>query len=351
MGVAGGSLVKESENELNRLLKAANVGCRELRWAAIEVACRAANTDCGLFFNLVKYNDRVFYSHVEPSPGCERLQFIRQFEGWEFLDLALMDPGTPESGDIGKFTATGSIQQIQNSHIYRQMAKPSGVIDVARLIAYHDNHFAGWLGVFRFEGQKPFSRSDLGRLSGITDLVASALEKACDLQGRAAGQHPIYLVTDEKGICVENTAPKVVERLYTKEVVARVASAISSGAFCTDGQPGFMFQHQVLKVLPMKGSAARRYLVQLKQGEPVVMSPFTVLTQMQRKVAELIAEGRTSASTANELGISEETVKSHLRLIYRRLGVSSRVELVKIFSFVNRQLSAKTERLKKSNRS
>jgi DNA-binding CsgD family transcriptional regulator/tetratricopeptide (TPR) repeat protein len=51
------------------------------------------------------------------------------------------------------------------------------------------------------------------------------------------------------------------------------------------------------------------------------------LTEAERRVAYLVANGHTNKSTAKSLGISINTVGTHLRSIYAKLGVQSRVQL------------------------
>ncbi|TSK05196.1 MAG: response regulator transcription factor [Geobacter sp.] len=51
------------------------------------------------------------------------------------------------------------------------------------------------------------------------------------------------------------------------------------------------------------------------------------LSPMERKVAELIAGGRTNLEIAAELGIVERTVKAHLTSIYGKLPAGNRLSL------------------------
>lgn len=51
------------------------------------------------------------------------------------------------------------------------------------------------------------------------------------------------------------------------------------------------------------------------------------LTDAERRVAVLIAEGHTNRSAAAELGLSVNTIGTHLRLVFTKLGVQSRVQL------------------------
>jgi LuxR family maltose regulon positive regulatory protein len=54
------------------------------------------------------------------------------------------------------------------------------------------------------------------------------------------------------------------------------------------------------------------------------------LTPAERRVAEHIDSPLSGAAIAAELGVSPETVKSHLGSIYRKLGASSRQEAAEV---------------------
>jgi DNA-binding CsgD family transcriptional regulator len=54
------------------------------------------------------------------------------------------------------------------------------------------------------------------------------------------------------------------------------------------------------------------------------------LTEAERRVAYLIADGHTNKATAKSLGISINTVGTHLRSIYAKLDVQSRVQLANV---------------------
>ena len=53
------------------------------------------------------------------------------------------------------------------------------------------------------------------------------------------------------------------------------------------------------------------------------------LTPAEARVAALIAWSRSRAAVAEQLGISENTVKSHLKVIHDKLGIRTRAELVR----------------------
>ena len=57
--------------------------------------------------------------------------------------------------------------------------------------------------------------------------------------------------------------------------------------------------------------------------------PLAALTAREREIAELVAAGRTNREVAEQLVLSARTIEAHLRNVYGKLGVRSRVELTR----------------------
>ncbi len=57
-----------------------------------------------------------------------------------------------------------------------------------------------------------------------------------------------------------------------------------------------------------------------------VVDDETNLTAREREVLGLISRGLRNSDVAQQLTLSETTVASHLKSIYRKLGISSRAE-------------------------
>jgi predicted ATPase/DNA-binding CsgD family transcriptional regulator len=65
------------------------------------------------------------------------------------------------------------------------------------------------------------------------------------------------------------------------------------------------------------------------RADTTAPSPAPLLSEKQRAVAELIADGRTDKQIASALFLSPRTVHSHVGAILRRLGFSSRTEIAR----------------------
>jgi DNA-binding CsgD family transcriptional regulator len=60
------------------------------------------------------------------------------------------------------------------------------------------------------------------------------------------------------------------------------------------------------------------------------VSGWASLTDTERSVAELVAQGLTNPQVADQMFISPHTVKFHLRQVFRKLAIGSRVELARL---------------------
>ena len=58
------------------------------------------------------------------------------------------------------------------------------------------------------------------------------------------------------------------------------------------------------------------------------LPPHPSLTPRQIEVVRLLERGRSTAQIADELHLSQETVRNHIRSLMRRLGAHSRLEAV-----------------------
>ena len=66
-----------------------------------------------------------------------------------------------------------------------------------------------------------------------------------------------------------------------------------------------------------------------KPPAPRAVEGWTSLTKTERRVARLIADGHTNRSAAKELALSPNTVATHLRSVFGKLAVNSRVQLAR----------------------
>lgn len=79
---------------------------------------------------------------------------------------------------------------------------------------------------------------------------------------------------------------------------------------------------------PMTPSIARRVLAMMKSGQEAKQAATFELSKREKEVLQLLVNGMSYKMIASELGVTYETVHSHIKKIYKTLQVNSATEAV-----------------------
>ncbi|MBC6995475.1 response regulator transcription factor [Neolewinella lacunae] len=82
---------------------------------------------------------------------------------------------------------------------------------------------------------------------------------------------------------------------------------------------------------PMSREMARKVLASMRESVSVSHRPLDQLTPRQNSILSKLAEGKSNREVAEELDLTEGTVKQHVHAIYKALQVANRVEAVNLF--------------------
>jgi DNA-binding NarL/FixJ family response regulator len=116
------------------------------------------------------------------------------------------------------------------------------------------------------------------------------------------------------------------------EYVARALHAGASGFLLKDVRPAQL--SEAIRVIAsgdalLAPSVTRRLLDRIASGldtrTPVALEQ---LTEREREILQLVAEGLSNAEIAERLVVGESTVKTHVSAVLRKLQVRDRVQLV-----------------------
>jgi DNA-binding NarL/FixJ family response regulator len=66
-------------------------------------------------------------------------------------------------------------------------------------------------------------------------------------------------------------------------------------------------------------------------GKPALLGRrFPMLTERQRQIAELVAEGLREREIAERLGLSRNTIRNHKQAIFHKLGARNSIEMIRL---------------------
>jgi DNA-binding CsgD family transcriptional regulator len=153
--------------------------------------------------------------------------------------------------------------------------------------------------------------ADVARCRGLIEAARGNVAAAAALLDGAAAQHEV--AGDSFGRARALLALGVVTRRRRRKRAARDAIEAALAAFEELGAATWV-------------ERARSEL-----GRIGGRTPEEGLTAAERRVAALVAEGRTNREVAAALFLGERTVETHLSHVYAKLGIRSRAELARVY--------------------
>lgn len=112
---------------------------------------------------------------------------------------------------------------------------------------------------------------------------------------------------------------------------AHIVAALSAGAegYILKGQPEAVVRRQLVQLqhdIPaLSPTIAKRIMEHFQRTGPV-HDDTESLTARETDVLTMVSKGFRNAEVAQALGLAESTIATHIKSIYRKLGISSRAE-------------------------
>lgn len=289
------------------------------------LAC--AEGDVGLFYSQARGpDDRFVPVNVVATAWQEEMR-----SAWQNGFVQMPDPLAPSPRAGEAFLAPaglfGSREAFEDRPSTRYVRQRFGLGDQTRLLAYHGGRFLGWIGAFRNQGAPYFGATDRRRLSSLVKRARALLAAADTLEAEALPNGPAYLVVSAEGqvLHASEGAQPWLQRPQFNEALKVAIRACDRG----EGSSASVLDRAAASISRMDGPAGVSYLVCVKRSPSLRLSRVAELSPTQRRVAEYIAAGAQRGEVASALGLGAETVRSHLKAVYERLGVANRLELVR----------------------
>jgi DNA-binding CsgD family transcriptional regulator len=287
--------------------------------------CVAADRYC--IYSLLQGSAGLRFTRVHAEGDPSTLPATQSIEGGRFLGP--WDPASPSRLEVNQFRpgidGWGDVEALATLPVWKQHYGPLGLRWERRLLAYDpEGRFLAWMGVTRFADSPPFSAEETRQLQrGAPALIRMSMAVAT-LDQAATLDQPAHIVVrpdgQVDGACAAGLRWLNAARLEAlRDAVRRLereedVTVVYEGTFASP-----------VRLVTEAGRCA--YLFTLSRTEAPRLRPHSRLTAREREVADLAAIGATAGEISRHLGISAETVRTHLKAAYSILGVCSRVEL------------------------
>jgi DNA-binding CsgD family transcriptional regulator len=151
--------------------------------------------------------------------------------------------------------------------------------------------------------------------------------RGCALAAAARDEVGLAISLLERAVADEQLVPLPLERARTRLVLGRVLRRTKQRAAARE---------QLESARALFDSLEARLWLEQAEAELARIggrrSAGDELTATERRIAELVAEGRTNREAAAALYLAVHSVETTLTRIYRKLGVRSRTELANLLS-------------------
>jgi len=288
---------------------------RDIRTHVLGEILSVLDADAALYFSASHIDAKAVISDVQVAGDSDAERLVDCLVGRN--DVAVERLQNPEAYECRAFVEGDAL-----ANAFGAVLRQFGVNDRIRMFVYDGRRFVGWIGALRFAPNRTrFTRADRRRLAPIAAAASASILEA-DAIARGSVPLGTGFVAMHRGGDVEYASLEGHAWLNRPGFSLALQRRMS---LMEPQSAGVAVELAECRVVPMTG-AHSLLLVQLSEAKSIETSAIR-LSPTQREVASFAASGATVAEIASAMGRRPETVRSHLREAYTRLGVSNRVEL------------------------
>jgi DNA-binding CsgD family transcriptional regulator len=293
--------------------------------------------------------------HGLPPAATARMGEI-ELSGEDFNSFRALARGRHPAGILSD--ATGG--ELDRSVRHREVRGPHGFGDELRVTLVDDATTWGALTLLRGADHRHFIPTDAALAASVARYLAESLRQSLLLNVGASEPHHdeeppgVLLLADDNTITMADAAA---ERWLADLQDSRAVDALPVAVTAVAGQARLIAHvpstTQVIARARVRTATGRWLIVRGSQLgdrrdaptavtiEPVsahALAPLIAaahgLTDRERAVTQLVARGYPTAEIADRLHLSPWTVQDHLKVIFEKIGVGTRAELVaRLFFF------------------
>ena len=327
-------------------------GVRDFSLGASQILARSVSFDgvCVLTMDpATRLATSAFVENGLPAEATVRMTEIEYREG----DVNTFD-GLARSGRLAASLSLRTSGDLARSLRHRELRGPAGFGDELRAVLVSDSATWGGLTLGRAFDREPFARADVALVASVSHYLAEGLRRALVLTALSAerdeqdGSAGLALLAPDNSITLEDPPadewlaelgatgpdaplPPVVHAVASRArsiaagreqsgALARARTRTPSGTWLT--VRGSTLGHEADAPTAVTFEPARSH-----ELAPLIADAYE-LTDRERSVAQLVAQGLATDAIAGRLHLSPWTVQDHLKSIFEKVGVSSRGELI-----------------------
>jgi DNA-binding CsgD family transcriptional regulator len=305
---------------------------RRTRRELLQILAELANATTGLAYSMVASDGDAYAVDTVAHGPPEFCQAVEEAaENKLYFDMLASGDQPPSDMTDDPALSEGfislDIRPFSDRGTYQMFFEPYGIHSLLGAMCMSGRVCRGWFGVYRQGDEPPFSRRDLSQVKRHEDALLAAFHAGLDHDPWQVPEEGLVGLFDATGTLRRYSAdaPRWFrDGQLCQELKDAADTFLGSGA----ARDRRIIRRATVKLERLVDADGEPQVQAHVDPLPYARYPATiVLTPTQREVARCAAAGATVEEIARHLDRKPETVRSHLRAIYQRLGISSRVEL------------------------
>ena len=209
------------------------------------------------------------------------------------------------------------------SLFYRVFWQPFGIHSALTINAIEDGRFLGTFNVFRIKPAPPLSPLSARDQPWIQSTIEMLrITHAMFRQSQRVASTELVLFSSE-GI------PQTETRIHPS-FLERISDLVREHTSSDELRSTHSLANTQILLTTLYNSHETRILAEVTPLLSSIVPQILTLSLTLRRVGTLAADGATTCEIADALSLSPETIRSHMKQIYRAVGVNSRAELVQL---------------------
>lgn len=308
----------------------------ERRRRIVETLFEMIPCDFALYYTFVRHEGEDHYTAVTPVGDEELGDFAREMEGQPCQTAQFWEPSAPLPREINQFVRTNyegeRLVEEGTTRLGPRLVGGSNVGAQAHALLYDGQQLVGWIGMIR-RREEPFGLGEIERLNRLVPTLRSSFQGAERMEV-GMWDRPADILYGSESSTVEY-ASRGARDWLTRERREMLGEIVERAARQETLPATEVCEGLGVRVARLEGALGVRYAVTIERLQRPELGPKSLLTLRQREVAEYAVAGATAEEIAETLEISPNTVRDHIRNIYRRLGIGSRAELAGTFAEID----------------
>jgi DNA-binding CsgD family transcriptional regulator len=304
----------------------------EIRARVVDAIRTVAPRDVAIFADSVRVEDREFWTNIHVTGDDDIARAGDMLTGAPVVGVSWL-PSELEPGVVNRFVSIREFYDddyLSTLPIEQNFFRPLRVRDQLRAVMFDGDQFIGWIGLARRGTNRDrFRPGEVARLQRVASEVKAALVAARAVEDENLADAICAVFAPEGRI---EHASMAFSRWLSDDRESYLRTWVRRFDAGHDQRVTKVLAGAQVRMLRMDGPTGVRYMVTVDRAQRFTLDRRHWLTPRQLEVAELAIAGATNAEIARYLGISGETVKSHIKNIYRRLHVGTRAELAALLS-------------------